>query len=68
MTSAYTINTRTQTKCHLERRDVVIEAEFYRDGDFRISRRREDGNWSYVIVPHELMDDLLAYYAKGGEL
>ena len=49
-------------------RDTVIEAEFLREGDLKIARQRADGPWSYLIIPQEVLDGILAFANNGGDL
>jgi hypothetical protein len=66
--NSYGVSSKVLAKAmQFQTRDIVIEAEFISGGDLRISRRRGDGSWSWIIIPQEILTGLLAFASKEGE-
>lgn len=63
----YGIKSRTK-EVEFSVRDIVIQARFIDGGDLKIARQRGDGAWSYLIIPQEVLDGVLAFANNGGEL
>lgn len=62
------ISSKVKTQLVLQTGDITVEVEFLADGALRIGRARDFAPWTYVIVPAELLDEVLAFAAKGGDL